>query len=218
MLVAHCAAIDSDGGLPFLVYGGPGDRSCCRQLPSTMAKVALACPNLVGWKIASRGISQGENSFADCVAALRQAEESTGRPVAALVAGDADLCGVLDAGAAGNINACESIRVEDNTAIYKAFRAGDHETAHTIQRKIAPIPKVIYGMGIGRSFTYFHYRFKIATWMLGRIHNPYMRLPQVPPPDDEIVMIHDALTQAGKTVVHEPTEFHSYGAVQAAAE
>ena len=216
MLVAHCQAIDREGGLPFLVYGGPGDRSCCRQLPATLTKVALACANLVAWKIAVRGVSRGENSFTDCVAALTKSEQITGRRVAALIAGDADLLGVLEAGGQGNVNACESIRVEDNTALYAAFRKGDLDTARAIQARVAPIPKVIYGMGIGRSFTFFHYRFKIATWMLGRIHNPIMRLPQVPPPADEIAVIFDALVAAGKKPVHSAEDFAALGLAQAA--
>ena len=66
---------------------------------------------------------------------------------------------------------------------------------------------VIYGIAVGRSFTFFHYRFKIATWMLGRIPNAFMRLPQVPPPADEIAMIYDALVATGKQPVHRPEEF-----------
>jgi len=34
-----------------------------------------------------------------------------------------------------------------------------------------------------------------------------MRLPQVPPPADEIAMLHDALVRAGKKPVHSPEEF-----------
>ena len=70
-----------------------------------------------------------------------------------------------------------------------------------------PLADIIYGLAVGRSFTYFHYRFKIATWMLGRIPNAFMRLPQVPPPADEFQMIYDALVATGKRPVHQPHEF-----------
>jgi len=207
MLVAHFRAIDREGQLPFVIYGGPGDGSSCRQMPATFTKVATDCEHLVAWKVAVRGVAAGENSFAACVEALRKAQEVTGREVTALIAGDANLYGALEAGGAGTINACESVRVDDNTALYNAFMKGDRATAQQIQERGKPISDIIYGIRIGRSFTYFHYRFKIASWMLGYISNPYMRLPQVPPPAEEIRMIYDALVAAGKKPVHRPEEF-----------
>jgi 4-hydroxy-tetrahydrodipicolinate synthase len=207
MLVAHFKAINDKGGLPFVIYGGPGDNSSCRQMPATFTKVATECDLLVAWKIAVRGIATGENSFADCVAALQKAKAVTGRTVNPLIAGDANLLGALESGGQGTINACESFRVDDSTALYKAFRAGDMATARKIHELHKPISDIIYGIRIGRSFTYFHYRVKIASWLLGYIPNPYMRLPQVPPPADEITMLYDALIKAGKKPVHTPQEF-----------
>jgi 4-hydroxy-tetrahydrodipicolinate synthase len=217
MAVAHFNAIDKATKLPFLIYGGPGDRSSCRLMPITFERLATTCEYLAGMKIAVRGIATGENSFADCVSALERAKAKTGRTVNALIAGDANLHGALSAGGAGTVNACESVRVEENTALYKAFLAGDHETALRIQARMKPLADVIYGLAIGRSFTYFHYRFKIATWMLGRIPNAYMRLPQVPPPADEITMIYDALVAVGKQPVHRPEEFATAELAQSAA-
>lgn len=207
MLVEHCRAIDAEVGLPFVVYGGPGDRSSCRIMPKTFTALATRCENLVGMKIAVRGIATGENSFADCVAALREAGAQTGRNVAPLIAGDANIFGALEAGAAGTINACESLRVEDNTELYEAYRSGQTEKARSLAERLQALADVIYGLRIGRSFTYFHYRFKIATWMLGRIPNPAMRLPQVPPPADEVAMIAAALAASGKPLVHTAAEF-----------
>ena len=217
MVVAHFTAIDRATKVPFLVYGGPGDRSSCRIMPATFERLALSCEYLSGMKIAVRGIASGENSFADCVAALSRATEKTGRTVNALIAGDANLVGALGAGGAGTVNACESVRVEDNTELYRLFKSGDVAGAQAIQDKMKPLADVIYGLAIGRSFTYFHYRFKIATWMLGRIPNAFMRLPQVPPPADEIQMIYDALLAVGKTPVHRPEEFATAELAQSAA-
>ncbi len=207
MVLGHFSAIDRATKMPFFVYGGPGDRSSCRIMPATFERLAVACEYLAGMKIAVRGIATGENSFTDCVAALARAREKTGRKVDAFIAGDANLHGALAAGADGTINACESIRVEDNTALYGAFLKGDHDTAQRIQASMKPLADIIYGLAVGRSFTYFHYRFKIATWMLGRIPNAFMRLPQVPPPADEFQMIYDALVATGKRPVHQPHEF-----------
>lgn len=207
MVLGHFTAIDKATKHPFFIYGGPGDRSSCRIMPATFEKLAVRCDHLTGMKIAVRGIATGENSFADCVAALGRARAKTGRKVDAFIAGDANLHGALEAGADGTINACESIRVEDNTVLYRAFLEGDQQRAERIQTAMKPLADIIYGLAVGRSFTYFHYRFKIGTWMLGRIPNAFMRLPQVPPPADEFAMIYDALVATGKQPVHHPDEF-----------
>jgi 4-hydroxy-tetrahydrodipicolinate synthase len=207
MHVAHFKAFDRAAQIPFLIYGGPGDGTSYRQLPQTFRKLAENCERLVAWKIPVRGVATGENSFASCVSALKEAGEITGRKVTSLIAGDANFYGALEVGADGNVNACESVRVEDNTALFEAFKKGDRETARKIQEKGQPLSDAIYGIRIGRSFTYFHYRFKIASWMLGYIDNPMMRLPQVPPPADEITIIYDALIKTGKEPVRSPSDY-----------
>lgn len=207
MLIAHFQAFDATTQMPFLIYGGPGDASSYRQLPATFRRIAEECEGLVAWKIAVRGIATGENSFASCVEALAAAAATTGREIAPLIAGDSNFLGALEAGALGNINACESVRVEHNTALYKAFRESDIETARSLHEKGRPLSAIIYGIPLQRSFTYFHYRFKIASWMLGHIPNPAMRLPQVPPPEEEIPMIYDALVKVGLEPVRGPSDF-----------
>jgi 4-hydroxy-tetrahydrodipicolinate synthase len=209
MLLAHFSAIDRQCPMPFIVYGGPGagEGSTCRQLPATFTKVAKACENLVAWKIPIRGVTTGKNSLEECVDALREAEIVTGRRVSALLAGDFDTVGALVAGAQGNVNANESVRVEDNTAIYAAFKRGDIDQARQVQKRSQPLVDAIYGIRVGCSYVWFHYRGKIAAWMMGKISTPYMRLPQVPPPAKEIQMIYDALIASGKTPIHTPNEF-----------
>ncbi len=209
MLVAHFSAIDREGRLPFVIYGGPGagEGSTTRQLPGTFIKVARRCEHLVAWKIPVRGVMTGKNSLEECVQTLAAVAKTTRRTVSPLVAGDFDFLAALKAGAKGTVNSNESVRVDDNTAIYKAFREGDHATAERLQERGKPLSDVIYGIRIGRSYTFFHYRGKIAAWMLGYLSNPFMRLPQVPPPADEIQMIFDALVASGKRPVREAAEF-----------
>jgi 4-hydroxy-tetrahydrodipicolinate synthase len=207
MHLAHFGAFDRAAKLPFMIYGGPGDGTSYRQLPQTFRKLAEACEHLVAWKIPVRGVATGPNSFAECVSALKQAGEVTGRTVTPLVAGDANFYGALEAGAGGNVNACESVRVDDNVALYAAFTRGDRETARGIHERSQPLSDAIYGVRIGRSFAYFHYRFKIASWMLGYIDNPAMRLPQVPPPIDEIPLIHEALIKSGRKPIRSPSDY-----------
>jgi len=209
MLVAHFATIDREGRLPFVIYGGPGagEGSTTRQLPATFTKIASRCEHLVAWKIPIRGVMTGKNSLEECVQTLAAAGRTTQRTVSPLVAGDFSFLSALKAGAKGNVNSNESVRVDDNTAIYKAFREGDLATAQQLQDRGKRLSDVIYGIGVGRSYTFFHYRGKIAAWMLGHITNPFMRLPQVPPPADEIQMIYDALVASGKKPVREAGEF-----------
>ena len=112
----------------------------------TFKKVAERCENLAGWKIAVRGLATGENSLAHFVESLNEASVKTGRKVAPLIAGDANLFGALEAGAVGTINACESVRIDDNTALYAAYMKGDKATANAIFEKGKPISDIIYGV------------------------------------------------------------------------
>ncbi len=209
MLLAHFSTFDQEADLPFIIYGGPGpgEGSTCRQLPATFTKVGMECPNLVAWKIPIKGATTGKNSLEECVNALDAVRSATGRAISPLLAGDFDTLGALSAGAKGNVNANESVRVDQNTAIYAAFKRGDMEAARNIQASGQPLVDVIYGIKVGRSYTWFHYRGKLAAWMMGRISTPYMRLPQVPPPPDEIQMIYDALVKIGKNPVKTPADF-----------
>jgi 4-hydroxy-tetrahydrodipicolinate synthase len=209
MLLAHFVAFDREADIPFIIYGGPGpgEGSTCRQLPATFTKVGMQCENLVAWKIPIKGATTGKNSLEECVAALAGVKASTGRAISPLLAGDFDTFGALSAGAKGNVNANESVRVEQNTAIYAAFKRGDLDTARDIQARGQALVDVIYGIRVGRAYTWFHYRGKLAAWMMGRISTPYMRLPQVPPPADEIQMLYDALIKIGKNPVRTPADF-----------
>lgn len=211
MLLAHFTAFDREADIPFVIYGGPGpgEGSTCRQLPGTFAKVGMECKNLAAWKIPIKGATKGKNSLEECVGALEEVRAATGRSISPLLAGDFDTLGALCAGAKGNVNANESVRVDQNTAIYAAFKRGDLIAAREIQERGQPLVDVIYGIRVGRAYTWFHYRGKLAAWMMGRISTPYMRLPQVPPPHDEIQMIYDALIKIGKNPVKTPTDFYN---------
>jgi dihydrodipicolinate synthase/N-acetylneuraminate lyase len=203
-----------------VIYGGAGAGagSTTHQLPATFTKVASRCEHLVAWKIPIRGVMTGKNSLEECVQTLAAVGRKTQRTVSPLVAGDLDFLAALKAGAKGNVNSNESVRVDDNTAIYKAFRAGDLAAAQAIQDRNKRLSDVLYGIGVGRSYTFFHYRGKIAAWMLGYIPNPFMRLPQVPPPADEIRMLFDALVASGRKPVREAGEFeHAARAFRQAA-
>ena len=204
LLVEHVKKFDRDVGLPFILFGGPAAEGTYKQLPPTFKKLALQCEHVAGWKIASR---YEDDSFKQCVNALREAQAKTGREVGALLAGDMRLVESLLSGGDGNLNGAENYCVEDNTAIYDLVKRGKIEEAKAIQARMKPVTDAIRGVPLGRSIAYFHYRYKIAAWMLGRFARPHMRLPQVAPPMEEFQIIYDALIAAGKTPVRKPVEF-----------
>lgn len=204
LLLEHVKKFDREVKLPFILFGGPAENGSYKQLPPTFKKLALQCEHVVGWKIVS---GYDEESFKQCVNALREAQAQTGREVGALHAGDMRLVECLLSGGDGNLNGGENYCVEDNTAIYDLFKRGKIEEAKAIQARMRPVTDIIKGPPVGRSFAYFHYRYKIAAWMLGHISRPHMRLPQVVPPLEEFQIIYDALIAAGKKPVHKPAEF-----------
>jgi 4-hydroxy-tetrahydrodipicolinate synthase len=207
LLIAHVRQFDREVKIPYIMFGGPGDWAGYKQAPETFRRLPLETEYMVGWKIVARYAAVQDASFAACVEKLREAEKQTGRRVSALYAGDSMLVETLMAGGDGDLNGGENYRVADNTAIFDAFKRGDIEEAKRIQKQVEPLSDAVRGIPLKRSFTYFHYRYKIAAWLMGYIPRPNMRLPQVPPPRDEFQMIYDGLVASGKKPVRRPEEF-----------
>ena len=67
--------------------------------------------------------------------------------------------------------------------------------------KRAQMLSAMYKAGVGLPVVYFHYRYKLTAWLTGVIESPHMRLPQLPPPVADILVLRDALLRAGKPVV-----------------
>lgn len=203
MIVQHVKKFDKQAGIPFIFFGGPTSEGSYKILPKTFKRLAIEAENLVGWKITTR---YDLGAFRSCLNALREAEEITGRRVAALNAGDHILVEVLREGADGTLNGGSIYRAAEDVEIFEAVKKGDIAGAFAIQDRLRPLTDAIRGVIYGYSHTYFHYRYKVAAWLLGKIPRPYMRLPMLPVSKEEVKLMRDALIKSGMKPVREPQE------------
>ena len=190
---------DRKVGVPFMVSMSAG-----RVPVPVMKRIALECENLAAFKSNfNYNIWIAKHLFA----ALKEAEAETGRHVCPLSAGDHGLAEALINGAEGNFNGGASWRAKEDVAIYKAVKAGDYNKAFAIQNKIQPATDAVRGMfGANiRSYGYFTFRYKLVCWMLGKVPNPYSRLPRMPLVE-EALLLRNALLQSGLEVVKTEAE------------
>ena len=203
LLVEHIKRFDQQADIPFIYYGGPpgsGAVGTFQILPKTFKRLALETKNMVAWKITTR---HDIGAFRACHGALIEAESKTGRHVAALIAGDFGLAEMFKYGADGTLNGGDNYRAPEDIAIFKAVRRGDLTQAFAIQERLQPIADAIRGIINGRGVTYFHFRYKVATWLLGMIPRPHMRLPQMPISKEDVELIRTALIKSGMNPVRE---------------
>ncbi|MFC1867285.1 dihydrodipicolinate synthase family protein [Thermodesulfobacteriota bacterium] len=205
MMVEHVKRFDKEADIPFIFFGGPTSEGSYKILPKTFKRIAIEAENIVAWKITSR---YDLGAFKACINALREAEKITGRKVAALNAGDHILVEVLREGAAGTLNGGSIYRAAEDVEICETAKRGDIAKAFELQDRVRPITDAIRGVMHGYSHTYFHYRYKVAAWLMGKIPRPHMRLPMLPVSLEEVQILRGALIESGmKPVIEaEPIE------------
>ncbi len=190
---------DRKVGVPFMVTMAPG-----RVPIPVMKRIALECENLAAYK---SNFNYNVWNAKHLIAALKEAEAETGRKVCALSAGDHGLAEMLINGADGNFNGGMSWRAREDAEIYRAVKAGDYNKAFAIQNKIQPATDAVRGMfgATIRSYGYFTHRYKLVCWMLGKVPNPYSRLPRMPI-IEEVLLLRKALLQSGYEVIKSEAE------------
>ena len=200
LLIEHVKRFDKQVKMPFIMFGGPTSEGSYQILPKTLKRLAIEAENLVGWKITTR---YDLGAFRGCLRALREAEKQTGKQIGVLNAGDHILVETIREGGDGTLNGGSIYRAAEDVEIYKAVKKGDIVKAYAIQDKLRPITDAIRGVLYGYSHTYFHYRYKVAAWLLGKIPRPYMRLPMLPVSKEEVEVMRDALIKSGMKPVRE---------------
>lgn len=178
--------------------------------PPVIKKIALGAEYLAAFKFEER---ENIGLMKELVFNMQEVEAETGRHVCPLRAGDQDLAECLVNGAEGNFNGGGSWRAKFDVAIYKAVKKGDLNEAFAIQKKVQPATDAVRGRYGAKIMPYgrFPYRYKIVCWLLGKIPNPYSRLPRVAFSNEEVLMIRDALIKSGLKVVKEPKECKDLG-------
>jgi 4-hydroxy-tetrahydrodipicolinate synthase len=200
ILLEHVKHFDREVNMPMIMFGGPTSEGNYQILPKTFKRLAVEVENLAGWKITTR---YDLGQFKRCLNALRDAEKVTGRHVAALNAGDHILVETIREGGDGSLNGGDVYRAKEDMEIYRAVKRGDLNHAYAVQDRLRPITDAIRGVMFGSSQTFFHYRYKVAAWLMGKIPRPHMRLPQLPISKQEVEFMRNALIQSGLKPVRE---------------
>jgi len=206
LLVEHVKKFDKEVGLPFFFYGSSMVGGPHTVLPKTFKKIALEAKNLVAWKIPSLSHL---GVFRQCLNALREAENETGRHVAALLAGDHCLVEALRNGGDGSVNGGGVYRVKEDVEIFEAVKKGDIVKAYAIQDRMQPINDAVRARLGGKSLVHFPYRYKVAAWLLGKIPRPYIRRPLMPISKEDVEALRDALIKSGMKPVREAEEIEA---------
>lgn len=199
MMVEHYANFDRKVDIPIILYGSPNAGGTFGILPQTFREIAQRVENVVALKILA-GWNTGV--FKACCRAMKSV-----RDIGCLQAGSSNLVGAFMAGGDGTLSGSANFLVEQEVQVLKAVKAGDYVKAKEIADNYEPICDLLFGYSAGLPISYFHYRFKVGTWLMGLIPRPHMRLPQLPIPKKEVEMIRQAMIKAGLPVVHQAEDF-----------
>ncbi|WER50766.1 dihydrodipicolinate synthase family protein [Cupriavidus sp. WKF15] len=173
-------------------------------------EISLACKNIAAWKFYA---GEDLRLMKQLVWSLQEAEAVTGRHISPLRGGDESLVECLMNGAEGNFNGAASWRGREDVAIYQAVNRGDLNEAFAIQKKIEAATEAVRGRHGSKTLPFwrFPHRYKLAAWLLGKVPNPYARLPRIAFSDEEVLLVRDALIRSGFEVVREPGECRNLG-------
>ena len=128
------------------------------------------------------------------------------RNVGALKAGGQAQYAHYAYGCDGSLSGGSNFSTADDIAVRQLVIDGKHAEAQQLSDSWMPVYNAIYGTQVGLPVVYFHFRYKLTAWLSGVIEQPWMRLPQVPPPLEDILVLRNAIIAAGKPVVREVTE------------
>lgn len=200
VLVNHYRRFDDAVDIPIIMFAAPlpmfGNQFYLT--PQTAARLVDAVENIVACKISAEWEIGG---FIRVTRAIKEV-----RDIGSLHAGGACQFGSYLYGSDGILSGGSNFSCADDVAVMKAVRDGDLARAREVSDRWNEVWDVVYGYQIGTPTVYFHYRYKLATWFMGFIDEPYMRAPQLLPPADDIERLHQALVRAGQEPVHEPNE------------
>jgi 4-hydroxy-tetrahydrodipicolinate synthase len=196
-LVRHYSAFEDAVGIPIVIFAAPSDRYGTQYFltPDTLGKLVKSVESIVACKITSQWDVGG---FMRCMRAMKEV-----RDIGCLKAGGQAQYATYSYGADGSLSGGTNFAPADDVEVLRLVQAGRHDEAKAISDSWMPVWDAIYGSQIGLPVVYFHYRYKLAAWLLGVIERPHMRLPQLPPPVSDIETLRDALLAAGKQVARE---------------
>jgi 4-hydroxy-tetrahydrodipicolinate synthase len=111
-----------------------------------------------------------------------------------MASGDEHLFACFCLGTDGSQVSLACVAPELVVQLYRAVQAGDLATARSLNERIYPLAKAVYGTAPGGHATA---RLKTCLKLLGRIRNDAMRPPMGALPAEEVAMLRHALQSAG---------------------
>ena len=199
LMIEHHIKFAETARIPMILFGSHNTEAGYSMLPETYHEIAKRTEYVVAHKITAMW---NTGVFERHVQALKSV-----RDIGCLQAGSSNLFGALSMGGDGNLSGCSNFLVEQDIQILKAVKSGDLAKAKEIDDKFRPVTDIIYGYRAGLPVTHFHYRYKVAAWLMGLIGRPHMRLPQMPIPLKEVEMLREAMIKSGLPVVREAEQF-----------
>ena len=127
-LAGHYIEICRAVPVPVLAYNIP-ERTGVDLTPAATRRIADACENFVGLKDSSGDLTR----LPELVAIGRD------RPFSVFIGRDHLILPALHAGCAGAVTACANVAPRLFVDLLRAFRAGDHATAHRLQALANPL-------------------------------------------------------------------------------
>lgn len=131
-LYRHFLSIAEATDFPFILYNIPG-RTGVNVLPETIARIAQACPLLVGVKEACGNLEQ-----------ISLLHTLLGDRVAILSGDDALTLPILAIGGQGVISVLGNVAPRQTRELVAAYRRGDHAGALSLHEKFLPLIKALF--------------------------------------------------------------------------
>lgn len=176
-LFLHFKAVAESVKIPIVLYNIAG-RTACNIEPETIARLARACPNIVGVKEASGSLDQMSRIRALCPKDF------------VLLSGDDSLTlPVLSIGGKGVISVAANIVPKDIKALCDSFAKGDIKEAQNLHFKLLPLIKALF-------IETNPIPLKTAMGILG-LCEPDLRLPMCVMSENNLQILKEALKNYG---------------------
>jgi 4-hydroxy-tetrahydrodipicolinate synthase len=197
ILLHHYGAFEDAVGIPIILFGAPSDRYGHQFMLTPEAARALvkSLQSVIGMKITAQWDIGGFLRIANAMKEVRD--------VGCLKAGGQAQFAHYVYGCDGSLSGGSNFSTADDIAVRSLVKQGKLAEAQALSDSWMPVYDAIYGTQVGLPVVYFHFRYKLAAWLSGAIEAPWMRLPQMAPPLEDILVLRDALLRAGKPVVRD---------------
>lgn len=185
MAVTHHRIANANAQMPLMLYQAGVNAGSLAYRPEVLAELAQL-PHVVGIKEGSWEAAAYE--------ANRRLVKRVAPHVAMMASGDEHLLTCFAVGSEGSLVSLAAVVPELVIDLDRAMQRGDLAKARSLNDRIYPLAKAIYGTVPGG---YATARLKTCLKLLGRFPSDAMRPPMGPLPRDEVAALERALADAG---------------------